>query len=429
MKAVCLYFQVHQPFRLKTYRFFDIGNNHEYFDEESNKSIMQKVAQKCYLPATELLYKLIMQHKGKFKISFSISGTALDQFELYAPEVLINFKKLATTGAVEFIAETNLHSLSSIKSPEEFKDQVILHTQRIHSLFGQRPKTFRNTEMVYSNKIARIVADLGFEVMLVEGAGSVLGWRSPHYLYNSSAAPELKLLLRNYQLSDDISFRFSQQSWKEWPITADKYVGWLQAIPNNQKIINLFMDFETFGEHQWKETGIFDFLKCFPRKILSTPQFKFVTPSEAARKMKPVAPLTVPKPISWADEARDLSAWLGNDLQKEAFNNLYRLEKKIKKCDDPFIIRDWEYLQTSDHFYYMCTKGMADGKVHDYFTPYASPFEAFVNYMNVLKDFELRVNKYIKKKEVKPVEDFYKRRKMQKSIIKPDADAIIKQVG
>jgi alpha-amylase len=425
MKAVCLYFQVHQPFRLKTYRFFDIGNDHEYYDEKSNKAIMQKVAKKCYLPATELLYKLIRLHKGKFKISFSISGTALDQFELYAPEVLNNFKKLAATGAVEFIAETNLHSLSSIKSPEEFKSQALRHAQRIHSLFGQRPKTFRNTELIYSNKIARMVADMGFEVMLTEGAGSMLGWRSPHYLYNSSAAPDLKLLLRNYRLSDDLSFRFSQQSWREWPITADKYISWLEAIPNNQKIINLFMDFETFGEHQWRETGIFDFLEDLPGKMLSTSHYKFVTPSEAAREMKPIAPLSAPKPISWADEARDLSAWLGNDLQKEAFNNLYRLEKKIRKCEDPFIIRDWEYLQNSDHFYYMCTKSMADGEVHDYFTPYESPFEAFVNYMNVLKDFELRVNKHIKKEVLHLVEDF-KRRGMQKSTLKVSG---IRKVG
>lgn len=418
MKAICLYFQVHQPFRLKTYRFFDIGNDHEYYDEKANEATMKKVAAKCYLPTTELLYNLIKKHKGKFKVSFSISGTALDQFELYAPEVLKNFKKLAATGAVEFLAETNLHSLSSLKSPEEFKSQVLRHAQRIHSLFGQRPKTFRNTELIYSNKIARMVADMGFKVMLTEGAGSMLGWRSPHYVYSSSAAPELKLLLRNYRLSDDVAFRFSQQSWKDWPVTADKYLAWLDAIPNNHKIINLFMDFETFGEHQWKETGIFDFLELLPQKLLSSRRYSFVTPFQAAKKIKGIAPLNVPKPISWADESRDLSAWLGNDLQKEAFNNLYRLEKKIKKCSDPLILRDWEYLQTSDHFYYMCTKTMADGEVHDYFNPYASPFEAFVNYMNVLKDFELRVNNHIKKHTAAPVQIFTKRRGMAKSTLK-----------
>lgn len=395
MKKICFYFQVHQPFRLRTYRFFDIGGDAGYFDEHKNRAVMQKVAEKCYLPANQLLLDLIKKYGKRFKISFSISGTAIDQFELYAPEVLLSFQKLAETGCVEFLAETYAHSLSSLISPEEFTQQVKDHTKRIQQLFGQRPSVFRNTELIYSDAIGTLVSRMGYETMITEGAKHILGWKSPNFLYCSSVNPKLKLLLKNYQLSDDIAFRFSQSSWESWPLTAEKYVAWLKGIPENDEIINLFMDYETFGEHQWKETGIFEFMRSLPHHIFSSTSFSFVTPSEAVRLLQPIAQLSMSNPVSWADEERDLSAWLGNDIQDDAFESLYRLEQKVKKIKDANLLSDWRYLQTSDHFYYMCTKFFADGDVHKYFNPYNSPYEAFINYMNVLSDFEARVNSHI----------------------------------
>lgn len=394
MKNICFYFQVHQPFRLRNYKFFDIGNDNNYFDEQANSSIMRKVAQKCYLPANATLLELIKEHGDQFKVSFSISGTALDQFERYAPEVLESFRKLANTGCVEFLAETYSHSLSALKSKAEFVKQVNEHVQRIEKLFGVRPTVFRNTELIYSNQIGHYVDEMGFKGMLTEGADRILGWKSPNYVYHHADQTNLKLLLKNFRLSDDIAFRFSQQSWGEWPLTADKFVYWLNAIPEDMQLINLFMDYETFGEHQWEETGIFNFLKALPRKLFSASPFKFITPSEAISMLEPVASLDVPHPISWADEERDLSAWLGNDLQDDAFDSLYRLEKNMETCSDTKLLTDWKYLQTSDHFYYMCTKYFADGDVHKYFNHYDSPYDAFVNYMNVLSDFEIRVNEY-----------------------------------
>lgn len=395
MKRICFYFQVHQPFRLRTYRFFDIGNGSDYFDEHKNRSVMQKVAGKCYLPANNVLLDLIHKYGKRFKVSFSISGTALDQFELYAPEVLESFQKLAATGCVEFLAETYSHSLSSLISTEEFNRQVKDHSKKIERLFGQKPSVFRNTELIYSDKIGTLVNNMGFKTMISEGADRILGWKSPNFLYCSAANPQLKLLLKNYRLSDDIAFRFSQSSWNGWPLTAEKFVGWMNTIPHGDEIINLFMDYETFGEHQWKETGIFEFMHSLPRQVFSSSSFSFVTPSEASALLQPVAQLTMPDPVSWADEERDLSAWLGNDIQDDAFESLYRLEHKIKKISNEALQRDWRYLQTSDHFYYMCTKFFADGDVHKYFNPYNSPYEAFINYMNVLSDFEERLNEYL----------------------------------
>jgi alpha-amylase len=394
MKKICFYFQVHQPYRLKNYHFFDIGNSSEYFDDVKNNSVMKKVAEKCYLPMNSLLLDLINEHGGKFKISFSISGTALDQFAQYAPEVLQSFKKLAATGCVEFLGETYSHSLSSLVSPEEFSQQVREHSKMIEQLFGQKPTVFRNTELVYSDKIGLMVNDMGFKAMLAEGANHVLGWKSPNFLYCSSVRPELKLLLKNYRLSDDIAFRFSQRSWNGWPLTTEKYVGWLNALPANEEIVNLFMDYETFGEHQWKETGIFDFMRALPGKIFSSSQFGFVTPSEAVEQLQPVASISMPDSVSWADEERNLSAWLGNDIQDNAFEAIYGLEKRVKATKNPELLKEWRYLQTSDHFYYMCTKFFADGDVHKYFNPYNSPYEAFINYMNVFSDFEARVNAF-----------------------------------
>lgn len=395
MKTICFYFQVHQPYRLRRYRFFDIGKNHNYFDEFANRSIMRKVAEKCYLPTNKLMLDLINEFGSRFKISYSISGTALDQFEHYAPDVLDSFRKLAKTGCVEFLAETHSHSLSALKNKEEFYRQIESQTKRLEELIGYKPRTFRNTELIYSDEIGAMVADLGYKAMLTEGAKHILGWKSSNFVYANAINPKLKLLLKNFRLSDDIAFRFSNRDWSEWPLTTEKYIHWLNNIDPKEEIVNLFMDYETFGEHQWAETGIFDFMRALPERVFSNSNFEFLTPSEAAEKHQPVALLHVPYPISWADEERDLTAWLGNELQDEAFNHLYSLTEKIDKLDDHDLKRDWLYLQTSDHFYYMCTKWFSDGDVHKYFNPYDTPYEAFINFMNVLSDFNIRVKSKI----------------------------------
>ncbi|OFX80182.1 MAG: alpha-amylase [Bacteroidetes bacterium GWE2_29_8] len=391
MRNICFYFQVHQPFRLKTYRFFDIGANHYYYDDYQNNYIMNRVANKCYLPTNQILLDLIKEYGTRFKVAFSISGCALDQFEMYAPDVLKSFQQLADTGCVEFIGETYAHSLSALKNKDEFEYQVKKHSEKIQALFGQQPKTFRNTELIYSDQIGAMVANLGFNTMLTEGAKHILGWKSPNFLYYNPINPTLKLLLKNFQLSDDIAFRFSQQTWGEWPLTTEKFVDWLNNVDQKEEIINLFMDYETFGEHQWPETGIFEFLKALPGKVFANSNYSFVTPSEATKKLQPVAPIHVPYPISWADEERDLTAWIGNELQDQAFDTLYALRDKVIQCDSFDILKDWKYLQTSDHFYYMCTKWFSDGDVHKYFNPYNSPYEAFINYMNIIADFTIRV--------------------------------------
>ena len=396
MRAICFYFQVHQPFRLRRYRFFEISHNHHYFDDYANRNVMRKVAEKCYLPMNQLLLDLIKEYGASFKISFSISGTALDQFELYAPDVLKSFQDLAKTGCVEFLAETYSHSLSALKDKEEFKTQVTQQAARIKKLFGQQPKTFRNTELVYSDAIGEMVSEMGFEQMLSEGAKHILGWRSPNFLYCNTINPKLKLLLKNFQLSDDIAFRFSNRDWSSWPLTTDKYVDWLNMIDPKEEVVNLFMDYETFGEHQWADSGIFEFMKHLPARVFSHSDFQFKTPSEVAAKLQPVSSIHVPYPISWADEERDLSAWLGNELQDDAFNKLYDLGEKIKLCKNEQLLKDWKYLQTSDHFYYMCTKWFSDGDVHKYFNPYDSPYEAYINFMNILSDFTERLDEELK---------------------------------
>ena len=401
MKTICFYFQVHQPFRLRRYRFFDIGENHNYFDDFANRTIMRKVAEKCYLPTNYMMLDLINEYGAQFKISYSISGTALDQFEIYAPDVLDSFRKLAETGCVEFLAETYSHSLSALKSRDEFEKQVQAQSKMIEDFFGIKPKSFRNTELIYSDQIGAMVADLGYKAMLTEGAKHILGWKSSNYLYNNAIDPKLKLLLKNFRLSDDIAFRFSNRDWSEWPLTTEKYVNWLNAIDPREEIVNLFMDYETFGEHQWAETGIFNFMRALPKRVFSDSDFEFLTPSEAADKHQPISTLHVPFPISWADEERDLTAWLGNELQEEAFNNLYQLSEKISTIDDPVLQRDWRYLQTSDHFYYMCTKWFSDGDVHKYFNPYDTPYEAFINFMNILSDFVIRIENLSKAKSEK----------------------------
>jgi len=403
MRSICFYFQVHQPFRLRTYRFFDIGENHNYYDDFQNKTIARRVADKCYLPANQLMLDQIKKYGSSFRISYSISGTALDQFEMYTPDVIDSFRRLVETGSVEILSETYSHSLSALISREEFESQVIAHKEKVQRLFGVTPVTFRNTELIYSDHIGEMVADMGYRTMLTEGAKHVLGWKSPNYMYCNSVNPKLKLLLKNFQLSDDIAFRFSQQSWEEWPLTTEKFVGWLNDIEPAQEVVNLFMDYETFGEHQWPETGIFDFLRALPEKVFSSTNYSFNTPGDLADMMQPVSAVHVPNPISWADEERDLTAWLGNELQDEAFEKLYNIEYKVRTIDDPEILRDWRYLQTSDHFYYMCTKWFSDGDVHKYFNPYGTPYEAFINFMNVFSDFQIRVDEVWKDKAVQDI--------------------------
>lgn len=400
MKSVCLNFQVHQPFRYRKYRFFDIGNDSYYYDDFANESILRKLANNCYLPANKIILEQIKKQKGKFKVSYSISGIALDQFKLYAPEVIDSFAELAATGCVEFLSETFSNSLVSLADEQLFKEQVDAHDKIIEELFGQRPKVFRNTELIHSDELGDLIYRMGFEAILTEGARHVLGWKSPNYIYCNALNPRQKVLMRNYRFSDDLSFRFSNTAWNEYPLTADKYAGWIKNTPDDEDVVNIFINYETFGQVQPKSSGIFDFLKALPGAILKTGKVGFVTPSEAVNKYQPISSVHVLHPISWADEERDLSAWLGNELQKEAFNNLYTLKDQIKKCDDKVLLKDWCYLQANNHLYYMCTKFFSDGEVHKYFNPYGNPYEAFINYMNVLSDFTIRLNAVVPKNEI-----------------------------
>ncbi|MCQ2164634.1 MAG: glycoside hydrolase family 57 protein [Bacteroidales bacterium] len=395
-KNICLYFQVHQPTRLRLYRFFDIGKDSHYYDDFANRTILKRIAQKCYLPMNELLLESIKESKGAFKVAFSISGSAIEQFERYAPEVIDSFRELAQTGCVEFLCETYNHSLASLASPAEFKHQVLKHKAVIQKTFGVEPKAFRNTELIYSDTIGAGVYELGFKTMLTEGARHIMGWKSPNYVYSNAIKSGLKLLLRNYTLSDDIAFRFSDRQWQSWPLTAEKYLESLAAADGD--IVNLFMDYETFGEHQSADCGIFDFMRALPRVVLADGGYKFVTPSEAAKSLKAVDSLDVPEAISWADEERDVTAWLGNELQQDAYNKLYSLTEKLSILNDAMLWEDFGHLQASDHFYYMCTKFFSDGEVHKRFNPYDTPYEAFINYMNVLSDFMIRVDDAIAEK-------------------------------
>jgi len=392
MRTICLYFQIHQPFRLKRYRFFNIGNDHYYYDDFLNESIITRVAERSYLQANKVIRQIIKEYGTQFKVAFSISGIALDQLQLYTPEVIESFQKLAKTGSVEFLSETYSHSLVALKSKDEFIRQVNEHKQRIMQLFGQEPKVFRNTELVYSDKIGADVADMGFSAMLAEGAKHVLGWKSPNYMYCNSINPRLKVLLRNFRLSDDLAFRFSNKGWSEFPLTAEKFVGWLKKMDKKEETVNIFIDYETFGEHQWMESGIFEFLSALPGLIYKNTNFSFSTPGEIASNLLPISTISVPYPISWADEERDLTAWLGNDLQVDAFNKLYSLTDKVSRISDEKIQKDWKYLQASDHLYFMSTKFFTTGITQAYFNPYESPYEAYINYMNVLSDFTIRVN-------------------------------------
>jgi alpha-amylase len=395
MSSVCFYFQVHQPFRLKRYRVFDIGNDSEYFNDDShtslnNRKILEKVATKCYLPANAVMLELLEKHP-EFKISFSFSGVFLEQLEIYSPETLESFQRLVNTGRVEILSETYYHSLSFLYSKDEFKKQVEMHKKKIKELFGAVPKVFRNTELIYNNELANVIEEMGYKGILAEGADHVLGWQSPNFLYRPKGTKELKLLLKNYKLSDDIAFRFSSKEWSEYPLTAPKFATWVNQANGNGDVVNLFMDYETFGEHQWEDTGIFDFLRAMPGEILKHPDNNFLTPSEVVEKYQTVSELDVHNFMSWADVERDLSAWLSNSMQGEASRKLYDLESSVLAINNQKLTDDWRKLQTSDHFYYMCTKWFNDGDVHKYFNPYESPYEAFISFMNVLNDMNLRI--------------------------------------
>jgi alpha-amylase len=389
MASVCFYFQVHQPYRLRDYTIFDNGT--DYFDEAKNAEICRKVASKCYLPTNQLLLELIEKYQGKFRVAFSTTGTVLEQFQQYMPSVLDSFQRLAGTGCVEFLSETYYHSLSFLYSREEFVEQIEAHRQLVRNLFGQNPRVFRNTELVYNNSLAETIEQIGgFDAIITEGADHILGYRSPNFVYHPPNCSRLKLLLKNYRLSDDIAFRFSNRDWSEWPLKADKFSSWINSVNGNGFVVNLFIDYETFGEHQWQDTGVFEFMRHLPQEILKHPDNDFKTPSEVAGAYDAADSVDVPQLVSWADTERDLSAWLGNPMQQNAIEELYKLEHIVKTLSDNDVLRSWRRLQTSDHFYYMCTKYFADGDVHKYFNPYDSPYDSFINFMNVLDNLKFR---------------------------------------
>jgi alpha-amylase len=404
MPSVCFYFQVHQPYRIKRYSFFDIGRDHFYEDDEKNRWILDKVSEKCYLKTNRKILELINRHKGKFRVSYSLSGVAIEQFENHRPDVLQSFIDLAETDCVEFLSETYYHSLSFIFSRNEFKRQVDLHREKIKEHFNQNPKIFRNTELIYNNELASVIEKMGYKGILCEGKDSILGQRTPNFLYQPAGTLKIKAMLKNYRLSDDIAFRFSDRNWSEWPLQADTFAGWVHKVAGNGEVINLFMDYETFGEHQWEETGIFDFLDHLPAEIMKHPDFDFKTLSESAESYRVRDIYDVPEFISWADAERDLSAWLSNPMEKEAAKRIYALEEKVLKTKDKDLIDVWGKLQTSDHFYYMCTKFWSDGDVHKYFSPYDSPYDAYIYYMNVLADFETTIEEAVNKLPAEPAQ-------------------------
>lgn len=390
MKSVCFYFKIHQPYRLKRYRFFDIGNDHYYYDDFANDDIVTRIAQTSYMPMAQTLLDMIKEYGNEFKCSISISGTAFEQLQMYVPEFIDLLKKLADTGNVEFLAETYSHSLASLEDPEEFIREVKAHSDLIFRQFGQRPSVICNTELIFDDDIAMLMSGMGYRTCLTEGAKHVLGWKSPNYLYRSASAPSLKLLLTNDKLTDDIARNFNNPSWDEYPLTADKYINWIASLPQEEQVVNLYLGMETFGSFLPKSTGIFDFLRALPR-FGKEKGILFSTPSEVVAKLKPVDEISVPYPISCVDEARDVSAWKGNELQGEALRKLYGVAERVSLCTDRRLKQDWEYLQSADHFFYMSTKNLADGASHAAFSPYDSPFSAFTNYMNVLADFMVRV--------------------------------------
>ncbi|MFA7169428.1 MAG: glycoside hydrolase family 57 protein [Candidatus Paceibacterota bacterium] len=393
MPSICFYFQVHQPYRIKKYSVFDIGRDHEYFEdgsfyERNNANIMRKVAEKCYLPTNRVLLDLIHKHP-EFKISYSFSGTALEQMEKYTPKVIESFQRLVATGNVEILDETYYHSLSFFYSNDEFVEQIKMHRNKIKELFGYEPEVFRNTELAYNNELAALVEKLGYKGIVAEGWDYYLKGKSPNFVYQPYNTRKIKLLLKNYKLSDDIAFRFSNRGWTEYPLFAPKFSQWVNAVNGNGQTVNLFMDYETFGEHQWEDTGIFNFLKSLPEELLKNPDNNFKTPSEVIASYGAADELDIHNIVTWADTERDLSAWTGNAMQKSALKKIYEIEEDVLASENEDIKNNWRKLQTSDHFYYMCTKWFSDGDVHKYFSPYDSPYEAFISYMNVLNDFKL----------------------------------------
>lgn len=390
MPSICFYFQVHQPLRLRHYAVFDRSDH--YFDDYQNALVCRKAADKCYLPANRLLLKTIRRLGGKFRIAYSLTGVLLEQLQRYCPEVISTFDALAETGCVEFLAESYYHSPSFLYSREEFIEQVAKHIDTIGHLFGQRPRVFINTEPIYNNDLAALVESMGsLDAIITEGADHVLGLRSPSFLYRPTGCGRLKLLLRSYSLSDDTAFRSSNRNWPQRPLTAEKFARWISSTNGN--VVNLSMDYETFGEHQWQGTDVFDFMSQLPAQILKHPDNEFKTPSEVAQSYEAADTMDVPHLIGSAATERDLSAWLGNAMQSSAIGELYKLEKTVKQTGDESIIADWRRLQASDHFYYMCTKYFGDGDVHRYFNPHDSLYDSYINFMNVLNHLHSRCSK------------------------------------
>ncbi|HET9098649.1 MAG TPA: glycoside hydrolase family 57 protein [Candidatus Saccharimonadales bacterium] len=393
-KAIVLYLHVHQPYRIRHYTVFDTAVDHDYFDaplddDTSNERILKKVAEKSYLPTNKKLLKLLKENPD-FKVSLSITGTVIEQLEKWSPKTLNTFKKLVATGQVEIVAETFHHSLAFFYSRSEFEMQVDMHKRKIEETFGQTPRVFRNTELSYNNDLAKWADEKGYKGILTEGWDPVLGWRSPNYVYRPADTQNIRLLMKNYKLSDDIAFRFGNSDWVEYPLTADKFSHWLSEDANATNF-NLFMDYETFGEHQWSESGIFGFLEHLPKEWLKSEDHTFMTVSETIDSFEPVDNVDSPGTITWADTERDLSAWLGNGMQTDAIGSLYAMEEEIIATGDWALIEDWRRLQTSDHFYYMCTKYFNDGDIHAYFSPYKTPYEAYMNFMNAFRDLQFRL--------------------------------------
>jgi len=408
MLSVCPYFHVHQPYRVKRYRVFDIGYDNQYFNDTSesdlnNRKIIEKVANKSYRPTNALLQELLDTHP-EFKFALSFSGTALDQFEAYAPDVLASFQQLVASGRVEILADTYYHSLAFFYSVPEFERQVAKHTKRIHELFGVTPRVFRNTELSYRNDLATWCEANGYIGIMAEGWEKYLGWRSPNHVYRPKDCQRIKVLLKNYKLSDDIAFRFGNQGWASWPLSAETYATWIHDHHGSGQTINLFMDYETFGEHQWEDTGIFDFLRSLPGMLLAHPETTFKTPTETIMDYDSVGEYDVPDVLTWADTDRDLTAWTGNDIQRDSLEKIYALEADVLCTRDDYLIEQWRKLQTSDHFYYMCTKWSEDGDVHAYFSPYQSPYDAYIAFMNAFSDLQLRIQHAINAQTTAEVE-------------------------
>ena len=430
MKNICLYFRVHQPSFLKSFRFFNIGSDETYFDDIAISTNMQKLANKCYLPANKILTDQIKKTDGKFKVAFSISGVTIDQFEKYTPSVLESFKELAETGCVEFLAQSFSNSLASLGARSEFEFQIARQLKKYDQHFNKKPKAFVNTELIYSNEIGKAVSDLGFNTILTEGADHILGYRSPNYLYTNPSAPKQKVLMRNYKLSDDIAYRFSKKDWHSWPLTAEKYCSWITALPKDENFVNIFMDYETFGEHHWIESGIFDFLAALGETALNTGKLGFATPSEIAKNNKAADSVNIPHPISWSDEERDLTAWLGNELQRDTFNLLYKLAPTVAKINEHEITNEYLHLQSADHFYYMSTKMFSQGAYRAQTTPYDSPYTAYINYMNVLNDFIIKIGyKENKNALINELNDTIEERNRLITVLEKDIDFLQRKLS